>query len=113
MRLEELHRPKSSQNFVYVRTKLDRIRLEEITPGTMQAHIAELRDVMDQLTDLGEPLKPMETPGGRGASPQLHHAQGLLHGDCDPQQWTDGGPDLRQSGSDPPCGGAPPRSGRV
>jgi transposase InsO family protein len=58
MRLEELHRPKSSQNFVYVRTKLDRTRLEETTPGTMQAHITELRDVMDQLTNLGEPLKP-------------------------------------------------------
>jgi transposase InsO family protein len=57
-RLAELHRPKSSQNFVYVRTKLDRTRLEETTPGTMQAHITELRDVMDQLTNLGEPLKP-------------------------------------------------------
>ena len=34
-RLAELHRPKSSQNFVYVRTKLDRTRLEETTPGTM------------------------------------------------------------------------------
>ena len=56
--LAELHRPKSSQNFVYVRTKLDRVRLEETTPGTMQAHITELRDVMDQLTNLGEPLKP-------------------------------------------------------
>jgi transposase InsO family protein len=57
-RLAELHRPKSAQNFVYVRTKLDRTRLEETTPGTMQAHITELRDVMDQLTNLGEPLKP-------------------------------------------------------
>ena len=57
-RLAELHRPKSAQNFVYVRTQLDRTRLEETTPGTMQAHITELRDVMDQLTNLGEPLKP-------------------------------------------------------
>jgi transposase InsO family protein len=57
-RLAELHRPKSAQNFVYVRTQLDRTRLEETSPGTMQAHITELRDVMDQLTNLGEPLKP-------------------------------------------------------
>src|ERR1700733_3727071 len=45
VRLEELHRPKSSQNFVYVRTKMDRTRLGETTPGTMQAHITVLRDV--------------------------------------------------------------------
>ena len=56
VKLEELHRPKSSQNFVYVRTKLDRTRLEETSPGTMQAHIGELRDVMNQLTNLGEPV---------------------------------------------------------
>jgi transposase InsO family protein len=53
IKLDELHRPKSSQSFVYIRTKLDRTRLEETTPGTMQAHIGELRNVMDQLSDLG------------------------------------------------------------
>jgi transposase InsO family protein len=56
VKLETLHRPKSSQNFVYVRTMLDRTRLEETTPGTMQAHIGVLRDVMNQLTNLGEPV---------------------------------------------------------
>jgi hypothetical protein len=56
VRLEQLHRPMSAANFVYVRTKLDRIRLEETMPGAMQQHIGQLREVMNQLTNMGEPL---------------------------------------------------------
>jgi hypothetical protein len=56
VKLEQLHRPKSASNFVYVQNKLDRTRLEETTPGSMQQHIGQLREVMNQLTNMGEPL---------------------------------------------------------
>jgi transposase InsO family protein len=60
LKLAEVHNPKSAANLLYVRKELHHCKLEETTPGAMQAHINRIRDLVDRLAGMDSPVSPLD-----------------------------------------------------